>query len=259
MPRRTRRPRTRKRRTNRGVALYKIVSFVLICGAIGVALSLFFKIETITVSGNARYTPTQITEASGVDVGDNMFLLNKYDAADAICQALPYVESVQIRRQLPTTMTIHVIECMAPVALQQDGTCYLLGASGKVVDEVSATKIKGMPRLVGIKLDQAMPGMTLGRDLGLQEDEGSKTCDLVLSLLRQLSDKSMLSDTQRIDLSDSKNVTLRYLDRFDVTFPREADVEYKLDYLRAVVERLEVNEKGAIDMTEEGKASFTPA
>ena len=34
--------------------------------------------------------------------------------------------------------------------------------------------------------------------------------------------------------------------------------DYKLDYLLAVVERLEVNEKGAIDMTQEGKASFIP-
>ena len=34
--------------------------------------------------------------------------------------------------------------------------------------------------------------------------------------------------------------------------------DYKLDYLLAVVERLEVNEKGRIDMTQEDKASFIP-
>ena len=36
------------------------------------------------------------------------------------------------------------------------------------------------------------------------------------------------------------------------------DFDYKLDYLMAVVERLEVNETGAIDMTQKGKASFIP-
>ncbi len=252
-----RRPRhARKRRTNRGVALYKLVSFVAICAAIGVALSLFFKIEAITVTGNARYTPTQVTEASGIATGDNMFLLNKYDAGEKICAALPYVESVQIRRQLPTTMTIHITECTAPVALQQDGASYLLGASGKIVDQVSASKIAGLPRITGIKLDAP----TVGQVLQVAEEQGGDSArQLVLDLLRCLSDKAMLQNTQRIDLSDSKNVRLRYMDRFDVTFPREADVDYKLDYLRAVVARLEVNEKGAIDMTEEGKASFTPA
>ena len=68
----------------------------------------------------------------------------------------------------------------------------------------------------------------------------------------------MLSDVQSIDLSDAASVVIRYLDRFDVTFRRDADFDYKLDYLVAVVERLEVNEAGAIDMTQEGKASFIP-
>ena len=78
---------------------------------------------------------------------------------------------------------------------------------------------------------------------------------LLLGLLR---DKNMLGDVQTIDLSDTASVVMRYLDRFDVTFRWDADFDYKLDYLLAVVERLEVNEKGAIDMTQEGKASFIP-
>ena len=51
---------------------------------------------------------------------------------------------------------------------------------------------------------------------------------------------------------------MKYLDRFEVTLRRDADLDYKLEYLLAVVERLEVNEKGRIDMTQEDKASFIP-
>ena len=40
--------------------------------------------------------------------------------------------------------------------------------------------------------------------------------------------------------------------------PREADYGYKLNYLMAVVEKLEVNEKGVINMMQEGKARFIP-
>ena len=39
----------------------------------------------------------------------------------------------------------------------------------------------------------------------------------------------------------------------------DADFDYKLDYLAAVVDKLEDNEKGTIDMTQEGKASFIPS
>lgn len=247
--------RSRRRRTAGFLPVYKILSFVAICAAIGVALSLFFKTEQIEVSGNARYTADQVAQASGITVGDNMFLLNKYSAGESICTTLPYIESVQIRRRLPTTMEIHVNECVCPIALQQDGTCYLLGPGGKIVDEVSAAKAKDLPHITGVKLSAPM----VGQLLALEENDLGNTDELLLTLLKSLHSKDMLTHTQRLDLSDSKNVVLRYMDRFDVTFPKDADVNYKLDYLRAVVERLEVNETGAIDMTEEGKASFTPA
>ena len=81
---------------------------------------------------------------------------------------------------------------------------------------------------------------------------------LLLKLLGLLRDKDMLSQVQAIDLSDTASVVMRYMGRFDVTFRWDADFDYKLDYLLAVVERLEANEKGAIDMTQDGKASFIP-
>ena len=89
-------------------------------------------------------------------------------------------------------------------------------------------------------------------------EESADSAALLKALLPLLADKEMLSQVQKIDLSDPTLLTLRYLDRFDVTLLRNADLNYKLEYLLAVVERLEVNEKGRIDMTQEDKASFIP-
>ena len=217
----------RKRRQGRFSFLYKILIFVAICGAIAVALALFFKVDTITVTGNSRYTANQIIEASGIETGDNMFFLNKYHASERITAALPYVETVRISRQLPDTLVVTVTECTAPAAVSQDGKLWLLSGDGKIVDAKTGD----------------------GKQYAVVEG---------LTLLGLLRDKNMLGDVQTIDLSDTASVVMRYLDRFDVTFRWDADFDYKLDYLLAVVERLEVNEKGAIDMTQEGKASFIP-
>lgn len=93
MARRSRRNRRRSR--GRFAFLYRLLCFVLICAAIVGALVLFFKVDTISVSGNDRYSRETILAASGVSEGDNLFLLNKYDAAAKITEALPYVESVR--------------------------------------------------------------------------------------------------------------------------------------------------------------------
>ena len=165
-----RRRYNRKRRKGNFAFLYKLLAFVLICGAIGLALAMFFRIDDIEISGNSRYSNEQIAAAAQIKAGDNLFFLNKYDAAARIRQQLPYVETVQFRRVLPSKLVVQVI-----------------------------------------------------------------------------------------DLSDAARITMQYMGRFQVEFLWDADFNYKLDYLAAVVEKLEANEKGTIDMTQDGKASFIPS
>ena len=244
---------TRRRSKGRFAFLYKLLAFVVTCTAIALALTLFFRIRTINVSGNSRYDREVIIQAAQVKEGDNLFLLNKYDAAARIRKTLPYVETVQFRRTLPDTLSIVVTECTSPAAVIQDGQAYLLCDKGIIVDQVSPAAAKKLTQVQGLTLiDPAVGGEAVaaqGQTLTLEQ---------LLSLLQALDERSLAGDVQSIDLSDPSQITLRYLDRFDVCFPRDTDYGYKLDYLLAVVERLEINEKGAIDMTQEGKASFIP-
>ena len=76
--------------------------------------------------------------------------------------------------------------------------------------------------------------------------------------MQALDERSMGGDVTLIDMSDPAQLTLGYLGRFNVYFPWDADYGYKLDYLLAVVEKLEANEKGVINMMQEGKARFIP-
>ena len=244
----------RKRTQGRFSFLYKLLTFAIICGAISVALALFFKIETVHVTGNSRYREEEILEASGIRIGDNMFLMNKFRAAESVTALLPYVETVQIRRQIPTTLQIDVTECSTPAAIKQDGTVWLINGDGKIVDSVSSAVWSDYPQVTGITLLDPVIGQTIA-----VEAEAESSYMKLFDLLGQLERREMLSDVQAIHLEDSSVITMRYLDRFDVIFGYEADFAYKLDYLCAVVQRLEVNETGTIDMTQNDKASFIPA
>ena len=92
----------RRRRGNFGF-LYKLLSVLVICAAVVMALTLFFRVDTIEVTGTERYTEKDVIEASGIQLGDNLFLLNKYEAARSIAEQLPYIdiEDIRIRRELP--------------------------------------------------------------------------------------------------------------------------------------------------------------
>ena len=83
-----RRNSRRRRRRSYGV-LYKIISVLVICAVIVAALTMFFKVRTITVTGDTQYGEEEIISASGVKTGDNLFLLNKYAIAESMLKELP--------------------------------------------------------------------------------------------------------------------------------------------------------------------------
>ena len=242
-----------KRRRGSFSFLYKLLAFVLICTAIALALTLFFRIRTIQVSGNDRYTREEIIAAAEVKEGDNLFLMNKYNAAERIRKALPYIETVQFRRMLPDGLSIVVTECADPAAVVQDGKAYLLCDTGNIVDEMAASAARGRMQVKGLTLT----GPAVGTQA--QAAEGQElTLERLLELMKALDSRGMTGNVSQLDMSDASQLTLRYLDRFDVYFPWDADYGYKLDYLLAVVEKLEVNEKGIINMMQEGKARLIP-
>ena len=105
------RKRNRRRRRGSFAGLYKLICVVLIFGAILAAMAVFFKTEQVEITGNVRYTAAEVIESSGVETGDNLFFLNKYQVAGRIGDALPYVESVSINRRLPSGLHIHITEC----------------------------------------------------------------------------------------------------------------------------------------------------
>ena len=71
-------------------------------------------------------------------------------------------------------------------------------------------------------------------------------------------EKQLLGMIGSIDLGDGTAITLTYLDRFTVKMPWDADLAYKLENARTVVDVLEANETGTIDLMTDGKASFIP-
>ena len=237
----------RRRRSGQFSFLYRLLCFVLITAAGAVALTLFFKVDTVEVTGQVRYTEAQVAEASGVERGDNLFLLDKNKVAANITTALPYVETVRIRRMIPDTLRIYVTECTAPVAVR------LLSVQGKIVEKVTPSFWEAYPQIVGVTPSEP----AVGGPLAVAEGQ-EYALDALLSLLPLLEKKEMLPQVQALYLDDPALLTMRYMDRFDVVLRYNADFDYKLDYLLAVVQRLEANESGVIDMTQEGKASFIP-
>ena len=83
----------RKRRRRRGglARLLRPLSVLLAAVAVVIALTLFFKVGSIEVTGNSRYSAEEIAAATGVEMGDNLILLDRYGIQRKLFVDLPYI------------------------------------------------------------------------------------------------------------------------------------------------------------------------
>ena len=132
-------PRQHSRRRRRGLGgpLYRLLTTVTAIACISAALTMFFRVRNLSVTGLNRYTEEQIRTAAGVEYGDNLFFLDKYAMKDDILRQLPYIESLRINRGYPDTLKIAVVECGHPMAVIQDGATWLISSTGKIVDQIA--------------------------------------------------------------------------------------------------------------------------
>ena len=160
MPRKRGSARRRRRRGRLG-PLLRVLSVVLAAVAIVAALTLFFKVDEVQVTGGGRYTEEEIRSASGVEQGDNLILLDKYRIAQRIYTALPYITEVRINRQLPDVLLVEVVETQAVAAVQGAGAWWLVSPTGKVLEAVDSEAAQDYLILEGMTAQDPAAGEPL--------------------------------------------------------------------------------------------------
>lgn len=239
----------RKNRRVRFGWLYGVISALLILAAVVGGCIVFFRVDTIEVQGNSRYTQQEIVEASGVQQGDNMFLLNKFEIIDKMLGQLTYLDDVTIRRGLPSTLKINVTECtVAGVVRNGDtGEWWLVSSGGKLLERRDAAGDE--MQITGLTL--AAPSE--GTALAVKEDQQSQS-QALLELLAALDSRGLLPYVESIDVGSASTVTMEYAGRLTVKMKVAADFDYDVRVLATVMEeyvesKWEAEDTGTLDMT----------
>ncbi|HNX13890.1 MAG TPA: FtsQ-type POTRA domain-containing protein [Oscillospiraceae bacterium] len=124
----------RRRRGKRGLYAVPIFLIAVIVGTV-LCSTVFFKIETITVKGNTRYTSDQIIAASGIELGDNLIRLKKNKVIYGIAANLEYAETITLKKQLPGEVVITVSEPAQTAIVTLGASNYvLISGKGRILE-----------------------------------------------------------------------------------------------------------------------------
>ena len=220
--------------------------------------------DTELVQGHSYYTAQEIIEASGINLDDNLLSLSKATVAARIHAALPYVNEIQIKKQLPGTVIITVSEFEVTYGIQDEaGSWWLMSREGRILEPATAQSVmghlvvSGMPIVVPQVGDYIKPAATEGADLS----EIAAKQRSVLELIPALEESSFLKKIVSVDLSTSYDIILWYGTQFEIRLGNTENLSYKLQYLQATLDSGTLKDKsGTLDISfnEDSGARFLP-
>lgn len=240
----------RRRRRN---PLFFPLSFIIICVALVLGISVFFRVSIIEVTGTSIYTSEEIIEASAIEVGDNLFFLNRFSAISRIYSKLPYVEEVSVTRSMPNKVIIEVSESSAIGYVNVSGTLWGIDRNCKLLDVIKSSETSGLIEIEGI--EPILPSS--GETISAGESEASKVSYLA-DILMAISLQNMQDNVASLDISNVANPEFEYLGRFTVRLGKSEDTEYKINLLLSAIDQLGTNETGVFDLSVDKKAHFSP-
>ena len=262
------------RHSSRGVFAWKLISMAAVVVAVFLGLSVFFRVDTIEVAGADKYTPWMIRQAAGVEPGDALLSISEARVASRIQMKLPYIDEIKVGIRLPGTLEIQVKELQVTYSIEdENGGWWLISSSGRAIEAVSLEKALGYTRVEGLAIRtptagaqvQALPGKIIdpgeGTAVEMDQTDADQQLAALVSIMTGLERSRIIGEITVIDVTTITDLRLEYPQLLTVRLGDDEQLEYKISYLAAAVEKLEANQSGELDLTLEytEKAVFTPA
>ena len=244
---------TKYHRRRNGV-LFTILAVILIAASVVAACTVFFRVETVTVEGTARYTTEEILSVANVEMGANMILTPGEQIAQRIYEALPYVDEVDVQKQFPTTINLKITETQAAMVLQGTASAWLLDAKGKLLEPVSdGTDVSGLIQVTGVELLEPQQGQQ-----AQTTPENQSRLDGLVGLTQALDRAGILASVTSIDVSSSTEIVMVYENRITARMLNNVDFDRKMQVLESIVATLGETDRGSINMRANDRAIWSP-
>lgn len=244
---------------NRNRFLLRLATVVAVVLALLFGMSIFFKVENVEVTGNHKYTPWDIQEASGIRIGENLLTISEPKLSSNIRSGLPYVDKVRIGIKLPDTVRIEIKELDVVYAIEaSDSSWWLIRADGGVVEKTNSADAGLYTQITGVKLENPDVGKAAVAAQPQQVGEDGQTVPVtvlaseqlsaVVSVLQYLEGNGIIGQIKSLDVSDLGNIQMWYEDRFQLLLGDTTQLSYKIGLIKTAIDQyMQSYDSGTLD------------
>lgn len=247
----------RPKPVNRKKLMLQLLTVAAVALAIAIGLSIFFKVDTVSVSGLDKYNYNTVAEASGIQKGDSLLFFSRAEVSSKIRQALPYVNTVRIGITLPGTVNIVIEEVAVAYAVQDaaDGW-WLISAAGMVVEQIDSLTADRYTVIEGIQLASPSVGKSAVAAETAQTGEtpvtvtGADRLQAALSVLQALEKNEILGEFTTVDVSSPYDLQLWYGTGYQFKLGDSVDLNRKLAYVKSALPKILADyPRGVLDVS----------
>lgn len=235
-----------KQHRERTGLLYGILTVILVAVSIVAACTVFFRVESVVVQENVRYSEEQILSVAGVEIGSNLILTPKEQIAQRIYAALPYVEHVEVQKRFPTTLKLIITEANPVAVVTSNGEEWIIDSRGKFLEKSDETLSLQYIDVKGLEVLQPAQGKQVQ-----VEDVDTARLTSLLSLLSVLEKCGMAAEVSSVDLTSATEILLSYDNRIQVKLLSNTDFNRKVQILKEILAVLTEWDQGTIDLKTE--------
>ncbi|MCI8601229.1 MAG: FtsQ-type POTRA domain-containing protein [Oscillospiraceae bacterium] len=258
----------RRHRYKKNYTLYYIMlAALLTITGVTLSLTVFFNIQTITVTGSSLYTEQQVLDILDAQVGDNLLRLNTKRVQQNARQRLTSAESVTLKRRFPNTLEVQIEDAVVASQVVSGGKAYQVSSGGRIVD-ILPESVAGVLTVFGPDLSRMTAGEELADLVGKfappegADAETQKAAAAVQEEQRQLLDSVVIlqreiaacgqADISVLDVRESLSLRLYYQNRFEVALGTLSELPEKLAMFQSVLKEggLGLEEKGVLNISD---------
>lgn len=255
---------------SRSRLILRLATVVAVVVALMLALSIFFKVENIEISGCDKYTAYQVQQASGIEQGSQLLTFSRARAAGKILAELPYIQSVRIGISLPDTVKIEIVESAVAYAIEDySGAWWLIDCNGKVLEQ--AVDAGNHPVINGVTLSAPSVGsLAVAYEDATQTQDGegnvipvtvtaAKRLSTAITIAQNLEANKIFGEVISVDVTNIYDVVMWYGSAYRIRMGQADEIDYQIALLKAAVEACAEqypNTPGEIDISDKGYYEF---
>lgn len=243
---------------NRKKLVLQLLTVAAVALAVAIGLSIFFKVDTISVSGLDKYSYDSVSQASEIQIGDSLLFFSRAEVSSKIMQALPYIKSVRIGITLPGTVNIAVEEVMVVYSAQDTaGNWWLISAAGTVLEKTDGATANASTTIVGVTLVNPTPGAAAvaaeeTADTGTPVTvTGADRLAAALAVAQMLEKNEILGEYTHLDVTSPYNIQLWYGTDYCVVLGDSTQLDVKIACMKSAMKKvLDDYPPGSLDLSD---------